>query len=217
MDSGARRRIRCWVLSVIAAAACGGPAMAICDDIPLLAHHDGSFEWGYTWYCQGYPDGGSFAEGFTGPGIVCGIQAYLCEMNMSSPDVAVFVWDSDGGRPGAVLASLHNLVAYLPYCPDLVAWEIEITAEVGEEFFVGIFPCSWAWELYLGADLDGPGSGDQSWTHVPPGAQWPEGWQRVNDIWDQNVHALGIGVYLDEVPTSVEAATWGRIKALYHE
>ena len=98
MDSGARKWVCCWMLGVIAAAACGGPAMAICDDIPLLAHHDGSFEWGYTWYCQGYPDGGSFAEGFAGPGIVCGIQAYLCEMNISCSDVAVFVWDSEECR-----------------------------------------------------------------------------------------------------------------------
>ncbi|MBD3334984.1 MAG: hypothetical protein GF355_05665, partial [Candidatus Eisenbacteria bacterium] len=27
------------------------PAAPICDGVPLTVHHDGSFEWGYTWGC----------------------------------------------------------------------------------------------------------------------------------------------------------------------
>lgn len=85
-------------------AACASPARGICEGIPLLVNHDGNSEWAVESWCF-EEDYDAFAEGFHGPGRVCAVQFYLC-MNywLSTPLVHVFIWDSQDGHPGSVIA-----------------------------------------------------------------------------------------------------------------
>ncbi|MBU1948951.1 MAG: hypothetical protein KJ927_09585, partial [Candidatus Eisenbacteria bacterium] len=75
-----------WIVSILVATISFGLAAVgiataqdeICPETPLWTHHDGSFEYGYSWqWTMTPPDLGSFAERFTGAGTVCGIQFYL--------------------------------------------------------------------------------------------------------------------------------------------
>jgi hypothetical protein len=189
------------------------PVRAMCDGVPLLVNHDDTFETGYAWECGG-GDRGAFAEGFRGPGTVCGIQFFLCTVSyVNSEDVFVFVWDSEDGRPGSILAMAPGQVQNHPPCGGQpLANELPITAPVGSEFFVGVSQCSTDWPMSLRGDSDGPASGDQCW--LQPG----NGWQRVNDVWPSRpVHSLSMGVYLDTIPSPVTPADWGSIKKLFRK
>jgi hypothetical protein len=192
-------------------------ARAICDGVPLRANHDGSYEEGYTWLC-GEGDDGAFAEGFRGPGRVCGVQFYYCKTGswVDTREVHVFIWDSEDGHPGAVLATLFADADDLHRCPDLgPAQEVELSANVGEEFFVGVCQCAMDYYMAIGADQDGPASGEQSWFKLPPGYGYPPGWYRMNDLFTQQLHALAIGVYLEPPPVPTTTGTWGAIKELF--
>lgn len=180
----------------------------------LFVNHDGSFESGYTYYRCDEPEVGAFAEGFTGPGTVRAVEFYLCVMYwVDTWEVNVYVWDSVDGHPGSVLAmkvtEAHDIHSCGYYGEPNV---VELTAPVGREFFVGVRQCAWDWPMLIGADIDGPATGDQSWFNAPF-----TGWCHTSDAWpDYGVRAMGIGVYLESPPSPAEPSTWGRIKELYH-
>jgi hypothetical protein len=189
------------------------PARAICGNPQLLVNHDSSFEGGYTYDRCDEGQVGAFAEGFMGPGRVCAVQFYLCVMFwVDTREVHVYVWDSENGHPGTVLAMTITDAQHMSGCdnfnsPD----EVEITAPVGREFFVGVQQCSWDWPMLIGADLDGPATGDQCWFYAPAGI----GWGHVDDFWGGGVRAMSIGVYLESSPSPAEPSTWGTIKDLF--
>jgi hypothetical protein len=191
---------------------------AICDGVPFHANHDATFEWGYTFYC-GEGDEGAFAEGFQGPGRVCAVQFYYCRTDfwVWPNEVRVFIWDSEEGRPGAVLATRSAEAHHLQRCFNFgLPQEVELSADVGAEFFVGVSQCSVDGPLALGKDVDGPASGDQSWFKCPEGYPAPPGWYRINDLFSgPPVHALAIGVYLEPPPVPTATETWGTIKGLF--
>jgi hypothetical protein len=59
---------------------------------------------------------------------------------------------------------------------------------------------------------DETGSGGHPWTYIAPDIGVPSGWQPPNFVFD-DCHGLGIGLYYDDVPTRIEAPTWGTLKA----
>ena len=189
-------------------AGCVGPHLP-----PFLVNHDGTFEHGYHWLCQ---DGeiGAFAEGFRGPGIVCGVQFSLCcPWWILTDSVTVFVWDAEDGHPGDVLAMVASTTENYTNCQDTAPPDAtEIYAEVGEEFFVGTLQHSWDFPLRVLADLDGPGTGDQSWVHLPD-----VGWRQANDLCADSVHALSIGVSMEATPSPSTRTTWGAVKNRFRE
>jgi hypothetical protein len=195
-------------------------AWAICDGVPLHVNHDGTFESGYIWVC-GEDEDGAFAEGFQGPGRVCAVQFYYCKTGLwvDTREVRVFIWDNEDGHPGAVLAMRSAEVGQLERCPDLgPPQEVELSADVGAEFFVGVSQCAIDYSLALGADQDGPASGEQSWFKNPEGYPVPAGWYRINDLFSgPPLHALAVGVYLEPMPVPTAAETWGAIKGLFRK
>ena len=50
---------------------------------------------------------------------------------------------------------------------------------------------------------------------IPPGPEWPEGWQNVDQVYGPT-HVLGTGAVVQEcAPTPIESRSWGRMKPLY--
>jgi hypothetical protein len=128
------------------------------------------------------------------------------------------VWESQDGHPGAILAMQSANIQFPPQCLDFgPPYEIQITADVGEEFFVGLSQCSGDDIMPVGADMDGPATGDQSWFNVPPWPGYDPGWHRINALWSDSLHALGIGVYLEPPPVPADPVTWGTIKELFRK
>jgi len=191
---------------------------AICDGVPFHANHDGTFESGYIWFCDGGDDG-AFAEGFEGPARVCGVQFHYCLSGVwvDTREVRVFVWDSEEGHPGTVLAMRSVLAEDLQRCLDFgPPQEVELSADVGAEFFAGVCQCAVDFPLILGADQDGPASGEQSWFKCRPGLCEEPGWHRINELFSgPSVHALAIGVYLEPPQVPTTTGTWGAIKGLF--
>jgi hypothetical protein len=186
------------------------PARAICDGDTLLVNHNGTFESAYTELCRD-ADEGAFAEGFTGSGTVCGVQFFYCNnVWYDTDEVFVFVWESEDGHPGAILAMQPGHAENIPICwGQTLANDVPITATVAGEFFVGVSQCSQDWPSRLLADLDGSASGDQCW--INRGGVW----SRVNDVWPDGVRALSLGVYLDKTQSPAAPDSWGTIKRLF--
>jgi len=186
------------------------PAWGICDGVPLHVNHDDTFESGYDSVC-GDADEGAFAEGFTGSGTICGVQFFYCSSVWYGTDeVFVFVWESEGGRPGAIVAMQSGHAENIPNClGQPMPSAVPITATVAGEFFAGVSQCSWDWPLLLQADLNGSASGDQCWIN-----RYGQ-WSRVHDVWPDGVRALSIGVYLEPAQSPAEPDSWGAIKRLF--
>lgn len=188
----------------------------ICEGVPIIANHDGSWEWGYTWgYELETPDIGAFAERFRGPGVVCGTAVYLTGiigMEVAIPDL--FIYASDDGTPGQVLAfRARAFVSGVALWPGVSRHTAEINAIVEGDFFAGIQIWYGDSPPFIASDLDGPGGYPR--TNVPPGQDVPAGWTHPDDVWHDGCKSLGIEVHLESAPTSTRNTTWGSIKSLF--
>ena len=192
-----------------------GSARAICPGAELLKHHDDSFEFADGWsYGLERPDYGSFAEGFAGNGTVCGFAVYLTSTNFNAAEPDCYVWTSEGGNPGAVLAVVPGVqMGSVKIWPDFSRKEVEIEASVAGDFFVGLWPMFSDWPIFVCAD--GDGSQGTPRTKVPPGQEWTAGWHDVNDIWPDGVNSMGLEVYFYPEATLTTTKTWGGVKALF--
>ena len=191
--------------------------MADCPGATVLAHHDGTFEWGLEWYPEP-PDWGSFAESYSGTGEVCGVAMYLTTSLGSSAAPDVYVWSSDGTSPDAVLAMVPEVdLGHVPYWPDFARYEVEIHARVQGQFFVGY----WPWN-YGGAETyfiltDTEGERGMPRFKVPPGLpHWEEGWIDANEFFpERDNHSLAFEAIIRLDSTPVALSTWGRVKSMF--
>lgn len=177
-----------------------------CIGQPLLLNSDSTYENGYAWEYGGVrePNYGAFAECYSGTGTVCSVVLDLTQTgSQADKTLDAYVWEDDGGRPGAVLAvQMHVDPGPIAFWPSLSRHEVPISAIVDGPHWVG---CWGDWPLgatgwFVGADLDGGAPGCSS-TNIAPDSGWPdEGWQNVSIVWAPT-HALGIGLRLtDELP-----------------
>jgi hypothetical protein len=191
------------------------------DDRVLLMHADGSYESAYAWQYGGNvaPDYGAFAERYEGAAWILSVVVDLTSLGYSDMRwVDAYVWEDTGGMPGAVLRVVPHIEYYSAgFWPYFARNNFELPDPVctGSEWWVGYWgDYGGAAAFYVGADLDGPGSGASA-TKVAPGQGYPTGWQDVSMKWGPTA-ALGIGADVDSCPpTPVESETWGSIKALF--
>lgn len=194
------------------------------SEASLLLHGDGSWESAYWWpeaYGSAPPDHGAFAEHYSGSGAVESIAIFAGGTGLFDPVfVDVFVWADDSeGHPGAVLCARVNVnVPEPPVWPGVQRLDVSMDGCCVEgSWWVGFWNRSVVdgGAIFVWADLNGPNLGTPM-TKVPPGLQWPEGWQDVDVVWGEGVHSLGIGAVLEPCePVAVETGSWGRVKALY--
>ena len=199
-------------------AACSSLSVAtVCEGVPLLKNFDGTWESGYCWgYQLEPPDIGAFAEGFDGPGIVCGMGVYITGvlgMEVAEPDL--FVYADEGGNPGQVLAFKDRaFVGGAGLWPSVVHYTAYIGALVdADRFFVGVQLWWGDCPPFIVADLDGPGGRPR--TNVPMFQEALPGWTHPDEVWHDGCRSLGIEVYLEPFPTPVVETSWGSVKSLY--
>ncbi|MCC7142769.1 MAG: hypothetical protein IT349_11775 [Candidatus Eisenbacteria bacterium] len=188
----------------------------------LLSNADGGFETAYLPREDVLlpPDYGAFAERYSGAWQVVGVTLEFTQIGIWGSSLHdLFVWQDDGsGAPGQVICTRRiELEPQPPYWPNCLHYEYSLTPGccVSGDWWVG------AWLVYPGvptyylcSDLTG-GAGTTSMIKIPPGLEWPEGWQDVDLVFGPT-HALGIGALVEEcAPTPVESRTWGRVKSLY--
>jgi hypothetical protein len=201
---------------VLAALAVG---RAECPSGQLFVHHDGSFENGFSWtyYSSGAPYG-CFGEGYDlGPGVI-NCAAYWIINGAGSWGGCLwdlYIWDGGITRePGYVIAAAPGVIFYnTPYWPDVGQNDHEMDVHVADEFTVGHFDTG-QWDSYVYIAADCNGLGGHPWTCVPPGVDWPSGWQDPALVWG-TTRSLGIGVYFTPDATPAEITTWGAVKSLF--
>ncbi|MBD3236881.1 MAG: hypothetical protein GF330_09265 [Candidatus Eisenbacteria bacterium] len=214
-----------------------GPGTGLCseiqgdlprEDLVYWESCDGTFENAYCWdiLVLEEPYYGGFAEGFGGPAEVAGMRIYLTSMEgTASDDVDLYVWTAGIPGPGAVVAVVPAVVESIPVWPDVVAYDFDISADVGNRFYVGIWDdpeqggCPWSW--FIAADQNGPlGS---PWTCIGPDWGYPTGWQDPSIVWG-STNSMGLGVYvrgaagIGDHPgdrPAPHAPTWGQIKTVF--
>jgi len=192
-----------------------------CPGSTLFINHDYGFCCGYAWRYQGVapPYIGAFAERFDALGLLCGLQFVLTTLEGYDlgQTLDAYVWEDDGGVPGAVLAVSYGLD------PDPIAlWpdhSIHDFAFAGPQLGGPVFAGMWGdWPgeeagYFLAEDRDGPIEGTPM-TNIAPGLGYPTGWQDVAIVWGPT-YSMGVGAWIDESAFPVESVTWGRIKALW--
>jgi hypothetical protein len=158
---------------------------------------------------------GSFAEGFTGDGVVTSVAVFLTTANSNSiPRPDIYVWESVDSSPGPVIAVVPDVHwGPIAFWPAVNRHEVAITAPVTGAFFAGIWPNYGDDIYYVAADTNGPGG--QPRTKVPEGQAWPVGWYDVDQVVEGGAQAMGIEVQVESNPTPVRSTTWGRVKAMY--
>ncbi len=187
----------------------------------LVFYSDLSYENGYSWSYGGVvaPDYGVFAECIPGPGKICSVVADLTRINDLGFKVDIFVYEDDGGLPGATVATfLDNDPGPVAFWPSVSRHSFPIDTEcLSDPFYVAV---GWSEgstgvdELFIAADEDGPGGGC-TLTKVAPGIGFPTGWNNVSVAWGPTA-AIGVGAeVLACDPTPVIESGWGQIKALY--
>ncbi len=165
----------------------------------ILFNADLSYENGYTWQYSGIvpPDYGAFAEGYGVSGIVCAAHIDLSQVgNQISQVLDVYVWDDDGGLPGAVLYLLPGQdPGGVAFWPSLSRHTFPVDATPDGSWWIGYWG-SWPGQVgayFVGADLDGPGGFPM--TKIAPGLGFPTGWQNVSVAWGPT-QAIAIGAEL---------------------
>ncbi len=190
------------------------------DDDALYFHHDGTFEYGFCWFCDGCVDppyDGALAEAFDlGPGVISAGAFWLtssgCQYSVSSD---IFVWAGGlTGPPGEVVAVVSNIeLPEPPLWPQVAQMDTAIHAVVDGEFTIGYWsPWAGTCCAYLAADLNGPGG--HPWTNVAEGLEWPSGWQHPEVVWEPPIQSLGIGVYFAAETSGAESPTWEAVSNL---
>ncbi|MBK8232709.1 MAG: hypothetical protein IPK72_19530 [Candidatus Eisenbacteria bacterium] len=181
----------------------------------LLSNADGSYE---TAYCPRPellvpPDYGAFAERYSGSWEVVGIAFELSQIGIwAGTAYDLLVWQDDGmGAPGQVVyiqyISVGDSPAYWPSCRHY-EYAFPNGCCVSGDWWIGLWSHYDDCLSYLCSDLTG-GAGTTSMIKIPPGLEWPEGWQDVDLVFGPT-HALGIGALVEEcAPTPVESRTWG--------
>jgi hypothetical protein len=195
------------------------PVRADCPSGELFVHFDGSFESGYTWAWQspGAPFG-CFGEGYDlGPGVV-NCAAYWITNGAGSFGGCywdLYIWEGGVRRgPGDVIAVVPGVVFQnTPTWPSVGENDYELNVHVEDEFTVGHYDTG-MWDSYVYIAVDLNGLGGHPWTCVPPGHDWPSGWQDPSGYFG-TTRSLGIGVYFTRDVSPTEATTWGAVKALF--
>ncbi|MCB9465286.1 MAG: hypothetical protein H6682_16490 [Candidatus Eisenbacteria bacterium] len=195
------------------------PAEGGCGE--LLINADGTYEMPYAWQYSGVvpPDWGSFAECYEGEFAVCAVTIDLVQTgDQNGQTMDVYVWDDEGGEPGAVLCVEPGVdPGPVAFWPSVSRHEITLGEPccTGEAWWVGYWP-DWpgdrsAW--FLAGDLDG--FDGCPLTKVAPGIGFPTGWQNVSVIWGPT-QAMGLGALVQPCePTPTLQSGWGAIKTLY--
>lgn len=163
--------------------------------------HDGTFENGFGWELDEVapPDHGAFAVRFEVTGVIDAIHLHLTQLDdTSTHPVDLFLWEDDGGKPGAPIAVFPGRD------PGTVArWPMVSSHRfaIDHPIWPGESPVVWVgmwgdWpgepiDYFLAVDHDGPGGGSPH-TKVAAGLEWPEGWQPVTVPFSEA--ALGIGL-----------------------
>jgi hypothetical protein len=192
-----------------------------CADGVLIHNHDDTFENVVAWQYSGVvpPYYGALAEGYDlGAGTVyCGVYwvtTVPCYFTGQSADC--FVWEGGVSTPpGTVLGATIGVVfESVPDWPGIGVNEIGLNVHVSGAFTVGYWgnwpgaQCGY-WSC---ADLSGPSG--HPWTCIAPGIGYPSGWQDPSIVWGPTA-SMGIGVYFGSDPSSIQAQTWGSVKALF--
>jgi len=186
----------------------------------LVANHDGTFENGYAWQYAGIqpPYYGAFGEGIEGFQWTVACVALWVSTEpgyFSGQTCDVYIWDGGVDSPptsvlGMVAGVVLGNVPVWPMCGENDVW---INMGVHGDFTVGYWgnwPGGHA-AYYCGADLSG--SGGHPWTWIAPGVGYPTGWNDPSIVWGPT-RSMGCGAWFAH-PASVEARSWGSIKALF--
>jgi len=192
-----------------------------CPGSSLLCNDDGTFEInGCAWVDGGVvpPYYGAFAEGFTGTGVVCGMQFAFTTLPgyQTGQLMDAYVWGSDGANPTTVLGVTVGIdPGPIAIWHNVSIHDVDVNdVAVNGPFFVGFWgnwPGAEQPGWWVAADFDSAG---QPRTDVAPGLGYPTGWQNAN-MFDGGIRSLGICAYLSQPGVPVQTSTWGRIKSLY--
>ncbi len=172
-----------------------------CDCAVRAANHDDSFENGYAWGGAGVvsPSYGAFAECFTGPQDVCGIDFRFTQTGGDTGQTMdVFIWDDAGGSPGNVIAAYTGIdpgpIAVWPGISThtVPTGSISLSAGTWWVGYWGDWPGA-APGWYVAADENGTGRCPR--TNIAPGTGFPTGWQDVAVVFP-NAKALGIELWV---------------------
>jgi len=191
----------------------------------LLFTADGIFEGGWAWQYAGIalPYSGAFAECYFDPAEVCAAVFHFTQAGYQSGQrMDVYLWDDQGGVPGAVRCILPGVdPGPINYWPTTSRHVVELPGGccVDSAWWIGFWG-DWPGEVagwFIAADLNGgpwPRNGCP-YTNIAPGVGYPTGWTNVETVWGPTM-ALGIGAEVVACePTPVERTSWGVIKALY--
>ncbi len=198
----------------------GGERTPPCN-ATLLMNGDDEWENGIAWRYGGEapPDYGSFAEGYTATGTVCGTRYHLTSLPNYFQDKTLdaYVYSSDGYNPLEVLSVATGVVIDPPAIwPQISVHDVDVPdVWVDGQFFVSYWG-NWPWLAegwYCAVDYDNHG---MPRTNIAPGIGYPTGWQNPEIIWP-NTHSVGCDAYVSEgpPPTPARSSTWGAIKNLY--
>lgn len=181
-----------------------GDDRGTCVNSDLLLHSDGTYENGFSWRYGGVipPDFGAFAEKYSNvaDAVMCAAVFDFSTTGDYGADMTVFLWDDNGGIPGAVRVLKTNVgITGIAFWPEVSRHTIELDAALpsGSTWWVGYWG-NWpggvqSW--FVGADLDGPGGEPR--TKIAPGVGYPTGWQDVSIVWGPT-SAIGIGAAVIE-------------------
>ncbi|MBK8232491.1 MAG: hypothetical protein IPK72_18410 [Candidatus Eisenbacteria bacterium] len=184
----------------------------------LSMNADGQYENGIGWSYGGVrpPYFGAFAECYQGGDEVCSLVLDLTQTGSHFDDsIDAYLWDSDGTCPGNVIAVQFGYVpSSIAYWPSVSRHTVNFNQFVPGEFWAGYWG-NWPGQyvpFYVAVDLDGFGGCPV--TNIAPGLGYATGWQNASVVWGP-MKALGIGVEMNQMPVPIQAASWGRVKALY--
>ncbi|MBD3333917.1 MAG: hypothetical protein GF355_00190 [Candidatus Eisenbacteria bacterium] len=207
------------------------PREEFCPGTTLLQNDDGVFENGYAWRTGGVqpPDYGAWAECYDSQ-FVCGIQFLFTHTGeYEGQTMDVYVWDdapdgnpSPGPDPGNVVCVLTGIDPGEPaFWPDISEHDIQVCCATDGPHWIGFWG-NWPGEnegWFIAADERNPPIVGCPRTNVYPGTGYGEGWTPVNELdLFPRCENLGIREFSglgDCGPTSLQEASWGRIKALY--
>ena len=182
---------------------------------------DRTYETAFRWAYGGQqpPDYGSIAECYEGRYDLTALVAAGTDIGCDAfYAVDFYIWEDDGGQPGAVLCSLPDQALFFAFYPDYLENQVEIQGcTTPDSWWVGAWgqwvntvPC-----IFFAVDLDGPGGCPM--TKIAPGQGYPTGWQPAGIVTElAGIRAFGIGARgtpADPVP--VVRTSWGEIKSLY--
>jgi hypothetical protein len=198
----------------------------ICDGATLLLNAQGEYSSSYCvrWDFLEPPEGGAFAECYSGEYEICGFVLDLsCDggVTYQGQTLELILWDDSGDEPGGVRCITTGIQPEgIGIWPEITRHEFEIPggccttgnwwAGMRSEWEQTSTPCYW---YYASA----PSSGANCCKlRVPPGiGPYPEGWQPVSLIFGEECPAMGVGVLVrDCSPTPSGETTWGRVKSL---